>query len=156
MPDKPGSRWRLYLAAAIALLAAAAWWSSSGEAGAGQSGAAAASGGPGAGGQAGTEGFFAAGAAQTAAARVGDPTPEQRQAELAAWKARLAQAEEQLTDYRRSTQYPNESRPISEHPDQVYPNQPVEESRPLHLGGGQVDPTVTIKTTQSRVYVAGD
>lgn len=62
-----------------------------------------------------------------------------------------------LCNYRHATQYPNSSRPISEHPDQVYPNRPVEEQHAMRKEGGGSDPAVLIQTTQSRVFmVAGE
>lgn len=59
-----------------------------------------------------------------------------------------------LCNYRNATQYPNSSRPISEHPDQVYPNHPVEEQHAMRKEGGGTDPAVLIQTTQSRVFMA--
>lgn len=62
-----------------------------------------------------------------------------------------------LCNYRHVTKYPNTSRPISEHPDQVYPNRPVEEQHAMRKEGGGTDPAVLIQTTQSRVFmVAGE
>lgn len=58
-----------------------------------------------------------------------------------------------LCNYRKATQYPNTSRPISEQPDQVYPNRPVEEQHAMRKEGGGTDPAVQIQTTQSRVFM---
>jgi hypothetical protein len=56
--------------------------------------------------------------------------------------------------YRDGTKYPNASRPIAEHPDQVYPNRPIAESHAMRKDGGGVDAGVQIHTSQSRVYLA--
>lgn len=62
-----------------------------------------------------------------------------------------------LCAYRAATKYPNTSRPISEHPDQVYPNRPVEEQHAMRKDGGGTDAAVQIQTSQSRVFmVAGE
>ncbi|MBC3871178.1 choice-of-anchor X domain-containing protein [Undibacterium oligocarboniphilum] len=74
----------------------------------------------------------------------------QRQALLAQW----LQADQTLCQYQDSTRYPNYSRPIAEHPDQVYPNQLITESHPMRKKGGGTDQEVQIQTTQSRVYLA--
>lgn len=62
-----------------------------------------------------------------------------------------------LCAYRDATRYPNTSRPMSEHPDQVYPNRPVEEQHAMRKEGGGTDSAVQIQTSQSRVFmVAGE
>lgn len=76
-----------------------------------------------------------------------------RQTRITQLQARLARAESVLASYRVASQYPHESRPIAEHPDQIYPNRPVEEENVMHTADGQTDPTVRIKTSQSRVFV---
>ncbi len=69
----------------------------------------------------------------------------------------LVLVDDTLCNYRNATKYPNTSRPISEHPDQVYPNRPVEEQHAMRKEGGGTDPAVQIQTTQSRVFmVAGE
>lgn len=67
-------------------------------------------------------------------------------------------ADQTYCSYLASTKYPLSSRPISEHPDQVYPNQPVVESQPMRGEGGRGgDPNVLVQTSQSRVFmVAGE
>lgn len=57
-------------------------------------------------------------------------------------------------DYAASTKYPDSSRPMKEHPDQVYPNEPVTEMHPMRSGNGRSDPTIQIQTSQSRVYMS--
>jgi hypothetical protein len=65
-------------------------------------------------------------------------------------------ADHTLCSYRATSQYPFGSRPISENPDQVHPNEPVTEMRPMHLDGGGANPQVQIQTSQSRVYMASN
>ncbi len=65
----------------------------------------------------------------------------------------------ELTDttyctYAASTQYPPASRPIGEHPDQVYPNAPVLETHAMRTTDGASDSAVQIQTSQSRVFMA--
>ena len=56
--------------------------------------------------------------------------------------------------YLQHTRYPHTSRPAAQHPDQLYPNQPVRESNPMRVDGGDSDPAVLVQTLQSRVYLA--
>jgi len=56
--------------------------------------------------------------------------------------------------YLQQSRYPHTSRPAAQHPDQLYPNQPVRESTPLRGDGGDSDPAVLVQTMQSRVYLA--
>jgi hypothetical protein len=56
--------------------------------------------------------------------------------------------------YLQHTRYPHASRPAAQHPDQLYPNQPVHESNPMRVDGGDSDPGVLVQTAQSRVYLA--
>ncbi|WP_269533039.1 hypothetical protein [Chitinimonas sp. BJYL2] len=92
--------------------------------------------------------------AAPSAATIAAMTPAERAAALAHWRERLERAQATLDSYRQTTQYPFDSRPASEHEDQLQPNRPVEEEQALHDGNGNVDPTVQIITSQSRVYVA--
>jgi hypothetical protein len=65
-------------------------------------------------------------------------------------------ADHTLCSYRATSQYPFGSRPVSENPDQVRPNDLVTEMRPMHLDGGGANPQVQIQTSQSRVYMASN
>lgn len=70
---------------------------------------------------------------------------------------RLERARVALDTYRLQTRYPHESRPITEHPDQVQPFAPVRESLPLRFPGSKAAvPGVRIVTTQDRVFMSGD
>lgn len=64
-----------------------------------------------------------------------------------------ALVEHTLCNYREATKYPTQSRPIAEHPDQIYPNQPVAESHAMRDKTGKVNKEIQIQTTQTRVYV---
>jgi hypothetical protein len=63
-------------------------------------------------------------------------------------------ADHTYCSYRQSTQYPFNSRPISENADQANPNAPVTEMRPMHLQDGGANTAVQLQTSQSRVYMA--
>lgn len=69
-----------------------------------------------------------------------------------AWQLRLTQ--HTYCSYLQQTRYPHTSRPAGQHPDQLYPNQPVRESNPLRVQGGDSDPAVLVQSAQSRVYLA--
>ncbi|MDQ1919431.1 choice-of-anchor X domain-containing protein [Massilia pseudoviolaceinigra] len=85
------------------------------------------------------------------------PPVSGRGAQLQQLREQLALADKTLCDYRAATRYPDLSRPMSEQPDQVYPNQPVTETHAMRSEGGRADPSVQIQTSQSRVFmVAGE
>lgn len=65
----------------------------------------------------------------------------------------------QLTDqtycsYLEGSKYPHDSRPISQNPDQTWPNQPVTEMNPMRVQGGGSSDSVLLQTSQSHVYLA--
>lgn len=69
-------------------------------------------------------------------------------------RERLHRAEEQLATYRKWAQYPPESRPASEHGDQLSPTAPVTRAQPLsHKGIPSQD--VKLRLTQDRIAVVG-
>ncbi len=80
----------------------------------------------------------------------------QRREQLAHWQSRLARAQQSLAAYQAAAQYPHESRPIEEHPDQVRPFAPIAEDRPLRVPGGTAPQGVRLKTTQERVFASGN
>lgn len=88
-------------------------------------------------------------------AQAGKPalSPEEaaREAERKLWEERLALATEALETYRKATRYPHESRPISEHPDQVYPSSP-ERTQPL----SRDNPNIRLRLKQEKVFVVGE
>lgn len=79
----------------------------------------------------------------------------ERQEQLALWQARLERANNSLNAYRAAAQYPHESRPISEHPDQLRPFAPIVEERGLRVPGGSATQGVRLRTTQERVFASG-
>jgi hypothetical protein len=91
----------------------------------------------------------------SAAAPFSSEGMRQRREQLAQWQQRLERAKQTLDSYRESTRYPYDSRPISEHPDQVHPFEPIAEDKPLRSPGGQPAPGVRLRSTQDRVFVGG-
>lgn len=80
----------------------------------------------------------------------------ERAEQRALWQARLERARQSLDGYRAAAQYPHESRPIEEHPDQVRPFEPIAEERALRMpGGGSAAQGVRLRTTQERVFASG-
>jgi hypothetical protein len=86
-----------------------------------------------------------------AAASVTVAAPAERRRQLL---ENLQLTEQTYCNYRDSSKYPHNSRPIAEQPDQVYPNAPVNEANPMRKDGGGSDPAVLIQTSQTRVYLA--
>ncbi len=82
------------------------------------------------------------------------PAPAERANRLPELVQQLELVSHTLCSYRDGTRYPNSSRPISEHPDQVRPNDPVTESHAMRKDGGGTDASVRISTSQSRVFLA--
>ncbi|MDO9072888.1 MAG: hypothetical protein Q7U73_06465 [Rubrivivax sp.] len=102
----------------------------------------------------------AAAAAGAASAPPGPPLSAlgraERAEQLELWQARLERARNALDGYRAAAQYPHESRPIEEHPDQVRPFEPIAEERALRMpGGGSAAQGVRLRTTQERVFASG-
>jgi hypothetical protein len=103
----------------------------------------------------------AASALRAAASAPGPRAPysddglRQRQAAQSLALQRLARAESTLAQYRQSTRYPPESRPLAEHPDQARPFEPISNDRPLRTPGNQPVAGVHLLTTQERVFVSG-
>ena len=79
----------------------------------------------------------------------------QRREQLALWQGRLERARQALDGYRAAAQYPHESRPAEEHPDQLRPFDPIEEDRVLRMPGGTATQGVRLRTTQERVFASG-
>ncbi len=98
-------------------------------------------------------------AAPTAASAPGAPLSPlgeaERQAQLALWQQRLERARATLDGYLTAAQYPHESRPIEEHPDQRRPFDPIAEERSLRMPGGTAAQGVKLLTTQERVFASG-
>lgn len=138
---KPAHRTAAVLAGASAL--GLWWWLAAGEPAAAESGPAALA----------DSAPPAAGAAPAASAA---PAAASRASARALWAERLKRSRHALDTYRHATRYPHDSRPLHEHPDQVHPNQPITEERPLREPGGPVVDGLMLRTTQSRVFSLGD
>ena len=82
------------------------------------------------------------------------PTPQARAERRQQLVQQVQLADTTYCTYAGDTQYPPASRPVSEHPDQIYPNAPVTESHAMRTGGGSSDGAVQIHTSQSRVFMA--
>jgi hypothetical protein len=138
--QKRRRRW-LWPALALAALAGVGWYLAGGAAPAPTRAAAAPAG--------GGQPFFG-----PVAGQAGLPLPDERarQRELLLQNYQLA--DHTLCSYRETTRYPTGSRPMAQNPDQVYPNQPVSEMKPMRLQDGGNDPAVQVQTAQSRVYMA--
>lgn len=78
-----------------------------------------------------------------------------RKQQLALWQQRYDRAEQVYSSYRDATRYPHESRPISEHPDQVRPFDPVTEDKTLRDASGKAVKGLRLRTTQERVFLGG-
>jgi hypothetical protein len=82
------------------------------------------------------------------------PSPDERARRRQQLLGNYRLADHSLCSYRATSRYPFGSRPMAENPDQVRPNDPVTEMRPMQLDGGGANPQVLIQTSQSRVYMA--
>lgn len=87
-----------------------------------------------------------------------DPGPAPGAAERAQRRQQLVE-HVQLTDhtycsYREGSKYPMASRPMSQNPDQAYPNRPVTEMTPMRTSERNSNPDILLQTSQSRVYMA--
>jgi hypothetical protein len=103
----------------------------------------------------------AAAAASSAANATGGRGPfsaaglQARQEQLALWRGRYERSEQVYASYRDATRYPHTSRPISEHPDQVRPFDPVSEEKVLRNAKGDAVKGLRLRTTQERVFLSG-
>ncbi|MFP2960508.1 choice-of-anchor X domain-containing protein [Myxococcus sp. 1LA] len=79
------------------------------------------------------------------------PEEAEREARRQLWERRLARAKETLAAYMKATRYPPESRPASEHPDQMEMAEP-ERTHPLNKDGSDIQ----LRLKQDRVFVVGD
>lgn len=80
---------------------------------------------------------------------------QSRQEQLALWRGRHERAEQIYASYRDATRYPHDSRPISEHPDQVRPFAPIAEELKLRNANGDEVKGLRLRTSQERVFLSG-
>lgn len=139
MPSRPN---KPLLGLGVAILAALGLWFGSGE---GEEAPPAASVPPAPGGPQ----FFGAIAAD------GDPAAAvDREGRRRALLEQVRFADHSYCSYLEGSKYPMESRPVSQNPDQVHPNQPVLETNPMRVEGGKANTAVLLQTSQSHVYLA--
>ena len=81
-------------------------------------------------------------------------TPAAKAARVRELREHFDLVDKTYCDYAANTKYPDASRPVAQHPDQVYPNAPVTEAHPMRTGNGRTEPDVSLQTSQSRVYMA--
>jgi hypothetical protein len=67
---------------------------------------------------------------------------------------RYARVKQTFCNYRDSSKYPPDSRPMAQNPDQVYPNLPVAQALPVNDQGHGDASNIRLLTSQSRVYLA--
>jgi hypothetical protein len=84
----------------------------------------------------------------------GLPMPGERAQRRRALLDNYQLADHTLCSYREGSKYPPTSRPMAQNPDQVYPNQPVQEMNAMRVEGGGSDARIQLQTSQSRVYMA--
>ena len=80
---------------------------------------------------------------------------QSRQDQLALWRGRYERAEQTYASYRDATRYPYDSRPMTEHPDQVRPFAPIAEELKLRNANGDTVKGIRLRTTQERVFLSG-
>ena len=101
-----------------------------------------------------------AAASKAASAPAGAPLSPlgeaERRTRQAQWRGRLERAQAALAAYEQAAKYPHDSRPIEEHPDQLRPFVPIAEDRALRQPGGTAAQGMHLKTTQERIFLAGD
>ena len=85
----------------------------------------------------------------------GDKAQMARKDKLKLLQAQLVEAQQRLDSYKATTKYPHESRPISEHQDQIKPFAPISEDKPMRTQKGDAIPGQHLRTTQERVFVSG-
>jgi hypothetical protein len=145
--DKPARGWRRYrlpLALLLAVAAGAGWYAARGgdQPAAPNAAAAPAAAAPG-------QPFFT-----PLPGGPGLPVPGDRPRRRQQLVENYQLADHTLCSYREGSQYPGGSRPMAQNPDQVYPNQPVNEMNPMRVQGGGSDPNILLQSSQSRVYMA--
>ena len=65
-------------------------------------------------------------------------------------------ADHTYCSYREGSKYPASSRPMSQNPDQAYPNRPVTDMSPMRTSDRSSNPNILVQTSQSRVYMAAN
>jgi len=84
----------------------------------------------------------------------GTPMPQDKLQQARQLVEHYSEVNRTLCSYREHTRYPGNSRPLAEQNDQMYPNRPVKELRPMHTTDGSTQNNIQIQSSQSRVYMA--
>jgi hypothetical protein len=77
-----------------------------------------------------------------------------RAAQLALWQSRYERAEQVYANYRDTTRYPHDSRPLAENPDQVRPFAIITEDTKLRGPNGEPIKGLRLRTTQEKVFAS--
>ena len=85
---------------------------------------------------------------------MGPPVADERARRRQQLVEQFKLADHSYCSYREGSKYPASSRPMSQNPDQAYPNSPVTEMNPMRGTDGRSNPNILIQSSQSRVYVA--
>jgi hypothetical protein len=85
---------------------------------------------------------------------MGPPVADERARRRQQLVEQFKLADHSYCSYREGSKYPASSRPMSQNPDQAYPNSPVTEMNPLRGTDGRSNPNILIQSSQSRVYMA--
>lgn len=80
----------------------------------------------------------------------------EREQQLALAQVRYERAHQVYSSYLQATRYPHDSRPISEHPDQIKPFDPASEEKLMRDMSGKPIKGVRLRTTQDRVFMSGN
>lgn len=80
---------------------------------------------------------------------------QQREQQLAQARAQLELALQALASYEAAARYPQDSRPATEHADQLHPFRAIESEHALRSPGGTAMQGVRLRTRQERVFASG-
>ena len=88
------------------------------------------------------------------AGQMGPPVGDERARRRQQLVDNFQLADHSYCSYREGSKYPASSRPMSQNPDQAYPNRPVTEINPMRGDDRRSNPDILLQTSQSRVYLA--
>ncbi|MDB5746750.1 MAG: hypothetical protein JWP72_1598 [Massilia sp.] len=88
------------------------------------------------------------------AGQMGPPVADERARRRQQLVETFQLADHSYCSYREGSKYPASSRPMSQNPDQAYPNRPVTEINPMRGDDRRSNPNILLQTSQSRVFLA--
>ena len=88
------------------------------------------------------------------AGQAGPPAADERARRRQQLVESFQLADHSYCSYREGSKYPASSRPMSQNPDQAYPNRPVTETAPMRGTDRRSNPDILLQSSQSRVYMA--